>query len=154
RHASARVGLGLYRLPIGLLPDQIGELDMLARLWRRETRLLPLALYLDGDEGEGPTPTEAQRGDRFLNRSTGVTLLAGREAWPLTGCRSAVVDVARPTGRTRASLGGGARPGGRWHPVPARQPVRPEPDCCRRRAGHRCRGRRPALASLRRCDAS
>src|SRR5262249_35111750 len=47
RQASAALGLELVRLPAGLLPEHVGELETLARLWQRESALLPVALYLD-----------------------------------------------------------------------------------------------------------
>ncbi len=97
RHVAARLDVDLYRLPTGLLPDQVGELETLSRLWYRETLLRPLSLYLDGDEMERPTPQETQRVDRFLTRTGGRTLLAVRETLPVTGRPGAVVDVRRPT---------------------------------------------------------
>lgn len=97
RHAVARTGFQSYRLPMGLVPDQIGEIETFARLWHRETMLLPLALYLDADENDGPTPAEAQRVDRLLSRSAGCILLASRDAWPAPARGAAVVDVSRPT---------------------------------------------------------
>ena len=59
RHATDRLDRQLYRLPVALLPDQAGELENLARLWHRETRLRSVALYLDADESDGPSPQEA-----------------------------------------------------------------------------------------------
>jgi hypothetical protein len=104
RLAVARMGCQLYRLPIGLVPDQVGEVETLARLWHRETLLLPVALYLDAEESDGPTPAEAPRVDRFLSRSSGLILLASREAWPTPGRGTAVVDVARPTADEQAAV--------------------------------------------------
>ncbi len=49
----ARLGRRLHRVAAETLPAQRGELDTLARLWRRESLLLPLALYIDADEAEG-----------------------------------------------------------------------------------------------------
>jgi len=96
QHVAARADLDLYRLPTGLLPDQVGELETLSRLWHRETLLRPVCLYLDGDEIEGPTQQETQRVDRFLSRAAGITMLAVRESWPV-GRPGTVVDVHRPT---------------------------------------------------------
>ena len=113
RHVAARMDVELYRLPTGLLPDQVGELETLSRLWQRETLLRPVGLYLDGDEVEAPTQQETQRVDRFLSRATGMTLLAARDSWPVAGRPGAVVDVHRPTPAEQqaawaAALGGGA----------------------------------------------
>lgn len=97
-HAAAASGLVACRLPAGLLPAAPGELDELARLWQRESTLLPLALYLDaGDTGPGdPGPA------RFLARTGGsARLLAGRESSPDLPA-SSVLDVAPPTPAERA----------------------------------------------------
>lgn len=49
----ARLSRRLYQLSADALPLQRGELETLARLWRRESLLLPLALYVEADEAEG-----------------------------------------------------------------------------------------------------
>ncbi len=43
-HTAATLGVHLYRLPVGLLPTQITELETFIRLWQRESLLLPIAL--------------------------------------------------------------------------------------------------------------
>jgi hypothetical protein len=96
-HAAARLDVQLYRLEVGLVPDQMGELETLSRLWHRETLLRPVCLYLDADDADAPSPQETQRVGRLLSRSAGITLLAVREAWRGVGHSSARVDVARPT---------------------------------------------------------
>lgn len=53
---AAQLGLQLYRLPLDQLPTQVSELTTLARLWHRETLLLPLALYLDGTHIQSGSP--------------------------------------------------------------------------------------------------
>jgi Winged helix domain, variant/ATPase family associated with various cellular activities (AAA) len=97
KHAAARLGVPLYRLPIRLLPDHVGELENFSRLWHRENLLRLLVLYLDADEADGLGPQETQRVDRFLSKSVGRTVLAAREAWPSVGPMNSMVDVARPT---------------------------------------------------------
>ncbi|MGV9264243.1 ATP-binding protein [Kitasatospora sp. NPDC003701] len=97
--AAAASGLVACRLPTGLLPAAPAESDELARLWQRESVLLPLALYLDaGDAGPGePGPA------RFLARTGGsARLLAGRESRPDLGPAPAVVELAPPTPAERA----------------------------------------------------
>jgi hypothetical protein len=49
----------VYRLPVELLPTQASELETVARLWQRESLLLPLALYLDAQEVGGKLPIAA-----------------------------------------------------------------------------------------------
>ncbi|WP_433727433.1 ATP-binding protein [Actinoplanes sp. CA-051413] len=101
-HAAARCGLLAYRLPAALLPAAATELDNLARLWQRESMLLPIALFLDvedaGQNGETRPPVA-----QFLQRLHCPTLLATRESWPDVGSYSTVVDVAPPTTAERAA---------------------------------------------------
>jgi hypothetical protein len=99
-HAAAQCGLIACRLSAQLLPAQPVELDGLARLWERESTLLPLAMYLeidDTDEGANRPPLS-----RFLARIGGRIALASRESEPDLGRQSLVLDVAPPTPRERA----------------------------------------------------
>ncbi|MGH7495328.1 MAG: ATP-binding protein, partial [bacterium] len=103
-HAAAALGLHLYRLPAELLPAQAAELETLARLWQRESMLLPVALYLDAHEvektttSEGPaTQGQAALVNRFLARSSGVMFLDTREVWPGLNQIALMLDIAKPT---------------------------------------------------------
>ncbi|MFE2725538.1 ATP-binding protein [Kitasatospora sp. NPDC059327] len=102
--AAAACGLVACRLPAGLLPVAPAELDELARLWQRESMLLPLALYLDtGDAGPGESGSDGAGPARFLARTAGgARLLVGRESRSDLGLASAVLDVAPPTPAERA----------------------------------------------------
>jgi hypothetical protein len=106
-HAAAALGLVAYRLPAGLLPRQPAELDHLCRLWERESRLLPVALYLDGDDDESAAgehePTGGPPVARFLARCGGAAFLAVRESRPEVGGRSVVLDVDAPVPAERAA---------------------------------------------------
>jgi winged helix domain-containing protein/ATPase family protein associated with various cellular activities (AAA) len=99
RQAAAALGLDLARLPVGLLPEHVGELETLARLWQRETALLPIALYLDAHELDGGA--QAERGAppvaRFLARSDGVLFLASADQWPGLVRPAMPIDASRPT---------------------------------------------------------
>jgi hypothetical protein len=80
-------------MPAELLTSGAGELETLARLWERESFLLPIALYLDAGEVEssifGPV-------ERFLARSNGLLFLDTRDIWP--GLNPAVAfEVSKPT---------------------------------------------------------
>lgn len=97
-HAAAGLGLNLFRLPAGLLPAQAAELETLARLWQRESTLLPVALYLDAAELEGASSSDGQASlHRFLARSNGIFFLDTREIRPDVGRVSAAVDVNKPS---------------------------------------------------------
>ncbi|RCJ29423.1 AAA family ATPase [Nostoc minutum NIES-26] len=89
------IGLYLYCLPVELLPTQAAELETLARLWQRESILLPIALYLDASEITGNSPT-VQALQRFLTRTHGCFFLDTREIMPI-GRKTAILDVAKPT---------------------------------------------------------
>ena len=105
QRAAAALGLQLYRLPAGALSLQAVELETFARLWQRESMLLPIALYLDAYEGEGSIPTEGQAAPplhRFLARIGGVTFLDTREiqtgpGWDRLKRASILLDIAKPT---------------------------------------------------------
>lgn len=86
----------LYRLSPDALPSQPAELEVLARLWQRESMLLPIALYVDAQEIDA-SETHATSVRRFLARSDGLFALAVREAWPRLPRDSHVVDVTKPT---------------------------------------------------------
>jgi ATPase family associated with various cellular activities (AAA)/Winged helix domain, variant len=99
RHAAAALGLELVRLPVGLLPDDVGELETLARLWHRESALLPIAIYLDAHELDGGAQSarEAPPVARFLARSDGVFFLGSPDQWPGLARAVLPIDAARPT---------------------------------------------------------
>ncbi len=92
------LGLRLYRLPLELLPTQGTDLETLARLWERESLLLPLALYVDvqgWDEAANAGGMALLR--RFLSRSQGIFFLDVRESGLGLERRTVTFDVAKPT---------------------------------------------------------
>lgn len=97
--AAATFGLKLYRLPAESLPPQMAELETLIRLWERESRLLPIALYLDALETAGISlSTEQNRAiNRFLELNTGLLFLDIREMWPGVSRHNVSLDITRPT---------------------------------------------------------
>jgi hypothetical protein len=96
-YVAKELGLHAYRLPVTLLPVQAAEIETLARLWQRESLLLPLALYLDADGVDGDVDHGKQTLIRFLGRLGGVVFLGTRGVWPSLGKPSLPVDVAKPT---------------------------------------------------------
>ncbi|MGW2253958.1 ATP-binding protein [Kitasatospora sp. NPDC001660] len=113
---AAAAGLLLYRLPLALIPGTAAELDTVARLWQREARLLPLALYVDADDdGTGFGPDDDGPGDerdstrrigRFLERSGGPCFLATRESRPGVPAPTTAVDIAPPSAAERSAAWG------------------------------------------------
>jgi hypothetical protein len=98
-HAAAALGLRLHRLPVELLPTNAIDLDLLARLWQRESMLQPVALYLDAHEVEDATAPDgpASSLSRFLARSDGLLFLDTRDVRPGLGRATMELDVAKPT---------------------------------------------------------
>jgi hypothetical protein len=97
RRVAAAIGRRLVRLPVGLLPDPIGELETLSRLWQRESAMMPVALYLDAQEVAAGEERQAPPITRFLARSNGLFFLGSTEAWPGLARPPLRVDVAKPT---------------------------------------------------------
>jgi hypothetical protein len=96
-HISSFLRYRMYRLPAELLPSQISELDTLARLWQRESMLLPLALYLDAQEVERPAGAEGPAPviERFLAKLNCISFLGTHEVWPLRS-ESIIQEVFKP----------------------------------------------------------
>jgi hypothetical protein len=103
RHATRAMALNLYRLPVASLPGDGPELETLARLWQRESVLLPVALYLDAHDDDGAPPAgdgAARRGSplqRFVARSGGIFLVSTREVRSDLVAAVHAVEVAKPT---------------------------------------------------------
>jgi AAA+ superfamily predicted ATPase len=103
QQAAAALGLHLNRLPAELLPNQAAELEALARLWQRESFLLPIAVYLDAHEPETevkPEPVKQHTTHplyRFLARTQGIFFLSSREVRSDLGPVTTVMEVKKPT---------------------------------------------------------
>jgi hypothetical protein len=95
-HAAAMLNLSVFRLPVGLLPAQAAELENLARLWGRESLLMPVALYLDASEADAAAGEQTGAIGRFLAHSSGIFWLDTPQVRADLGRNMAVVDVDRP----------------------------------------------------------
>jgi ATPase family associated with various cellular activities (AAA) len=91
-HAAAALGLRLYHLPAETIPAQPGEMETLARLWQRESLLLPVALYIDAHDCD----RELVSLNRFIARAGGVLFLDTREARAELNHEAITVEVAKP----------------------------------------------------------
>jgi len=112
RRAAAALGLQPCRLPAEALPADAEGLEALARLWRREATLLPICIYLDAAEAEGPAGPATPLG-RFLDRVEGIVFLDAADAPSGFGRATLTLDVDRPEPREQraawsAALGPGA----------------------------------------------
>ncbi len=102
---ASSVGLQLYRLPAMLLPTQAADIETLARLWQRESLLLPLALYLDtlGYAAETVAAGPSSPVTRLLERMEGAVFLDARECWPGLHKLTVTVDIAKPSAAEQAA---------------------------------------------------
>ncbi len=95
---AAALGLSLYRLLAELVPAQAADAELVARLWQREATLLPVALYVDHQEGDaGAGDPHAAGTARFLSRVGGLSFLATRDLRANVGAAPFAVDVRKPT---------------------------------------------------------
>jgi hypothetical protein len=95
--AATTFGRHLYRFAVELLPAQVNDLETLARLWQRESTLLPLALFIDAQELDGISSEQSTLLRRFLARVGGVIFLATGESWSYLPYASFSFDIAKPT---------------------------------------------------------
>jgi AAA+ superfamily predicted ATPase len=94
---AERMGWQLHHLPSELLPSQAGDLERLARLWERETKLAAHALYVDASE-QSPSPEHpVLPACRLIGRCGGPIFLDTHEVLPTYGRATMVVEVERPT---------------------------------------------------------
>jgi hypothetical protein len=101
KHAvAARVVAGLrrraYRVALDVLPVQRAELELLARLWQRESLLLPLALYIDAEDFDAGSRESAGTLPWFLSRDLGLVLVGVREPLPRVNEHSVAIEVGKP----------------------------------------------------------
>jgi hypothetical protein len=107
--------LRLFRLAVESLPQAPQDLEGLARLWERESLLLPVLLYLDADESDTMATSEPLSAAfrRLIDRMRGPVLVAVRDVVPSLGRLSTIIDVAKPTpGEQRALWARGLAAGG------------------------------------------
>lgn len=93
QRAAQELGVRVYRLTADLLPTAWAELETLARLFQRESQLLPIALYLDAQDVDKEPPAV----NRFLARMSGLVFLDTRESWPQLGREALTLDVFKPS---------------------------------------------------------
>jgi hypothetical protein len=93
KRAAQELGVSVYRLAADILPAAWAELETLARLYQRESQLLPLALYLDAQDSDKEPPAV----NRFLARLSGLVFLDTRESWSQLGRDALTLDVLKPS---------------------------------------------------------
>lgn len=96
---GSSLGIHFYRLPADVLPAHVGELETLARLWQRDSLLLPLALYVDAhdlDKSKGTDGT-LSRLTHFVLRTGGLVFVDSRDGAAAAFDGVLTVEVDRPT---------------------------------------------------------
>ncbi|WP_240630185.1 ATP-binding protein [Specibacter cremeus] len=111
-HAARALGLRLFKAGADALPTTAPALETATRLWRRETLLAPVCLYLDATELD-PADPDAAVVRQWLGRGGGLVFLGTRDRWPRAGTLS--FEAARPTTAEQrqawmAGIGGGDLP--------------------------------------------
>jgi hypothetical protein len=91
--AAAMLGLRVAALPVALLPAGPTELDVLLRLWQRETVLAAPAVLMLDDEAAA---TETHAFTRLLQRAGGPLIVRAREPRAVVPRQSVVLDVTHP----------------------------------------------------------
>ena len=106
QHTAAELGLVLYRLPLDLLPTQLGDLETFSRLWQRESGLLGFTLFIDlqnHDLGNANSPTvTALR--QLLARNQMLLFLSAREVQQGMMAASVAVEVEKPNTQEQRAL--------------------------------------------------
>ncbi|WP_299486250.1 ATP-binding protein [Acaryochloris sp. IP29b_bin.137] len=91
-------GLPLMRLRLERLPTHAAELETILRLWQREMRLYPVALYLEGSDLEGNTEkNSAVVLNTFLDQVHGLFFLDIRDQTVSIEQPTLSFEVMKPT---------------------------------------------------------
>jgi hypothetical protein len=93
---AAAFGAQALRLAAELLPGSLAEQETLLRLWHRESKLMPIALYLDATDVDG-NGAAAHAVRRFMSRVHGLSFIDTREAWSGSAGNTLSRDVDKPT---------------------------------------------------------
>jgi AAA+ superfamily predicted ATPase len=96
RQACAVLHRHLYRISVEALPPQLAEIETLARLWQRETYLLPVALYIEAENLDGTSAETQAALQRLLSRGVGLAFLGVREVPVRFNSASFPVEVTKP----------------------------------------------------------
>lgn len=102
---ATALGRRLYRVSADAFPRAFPDVDVLARLWRRECALLPVALYIDAHDLDASAESGTQPGlRRFLTRAHGFIFLAVHELGGSLGFATTAFDVEKPTPQEQRAI--------------------------------------------------
>lgn len=96
-HLAAAIGLRLHRLPLDALPTARAEVELFARLWLRESLLLPLALYIEADDLDHAGAEVTAALHTLLGQPLGPVLVGLRETPLRLRSGAAAIEVRPPT---------------------------------------------------------
>ena len=97
QHVCSVLGRRLYRMSTEYLAAAATENENMARLWQRETLLLPVALYADAESADSASSDAPAALLRFLSREVGLVFLGIRETPLRVGTATLAVEVHKPT---------------------------------------------------------
>lgn len=96
QQVAQNMNLFLYRLPVELLPTQTAELETFARLWERESLLLPIVLYLDAQDSTSSAEGQIPLLHSFA-RNNNLLFLSSREICSNLNSPNIAIDIEKPT---------------------------------------------------------
>jgi len=100
---ATKFNFNLINIPLDLLPTQAMELEEFARLWQRESLLLPIAGYIDAhqtgsiDKSESHGQQANNSLQRMMSLSRGKFLIATPDVRSELHASSWIIDVKKPT---------------------------------------------------------
>jgi len=101
QQAVQPLGLSLQAMDIKALPFQGADFDNFVRLWQRETRLLPIGLYIDA-HGAGEVENSALK--RYLDRSSGVIFVDREDGNAVLTHNHSTFEIDKPTPEEQEQL--------------------------------------------------
>jgi hypothetical protein len=96
-HASAALGRHLHRIALESLPTQRAEIETFARLWQRESFMLPVALYIEADGLDAVGAETASALHTLLGHPLGLVFVGLRDAPLRLGAAQWTGEIALPT---------------------------------------------------------
>jgi len=97
QHACFRMNRRLYRLSAESLPTSKADLETFARLWRRESLLLPVALYVEADELDAASTDQEAALQGLIARDRGPLFVSLREPPRRPVSQALSIAVSKPT---------------------------------------------------------
>jgi hypothetical protein len=94
---SSAIHRRLYRVATEWLPLQTAEIELVTRLWQRESLLLPVALYVDAEDSANLSAEMSVALRRFLSRELGVVFVGVNENPINLSVPTFSIDVSKPT---------------------------------------------------------